>query len=131
MSKKANQIYGALHNTLDKLKAVIRKGKPVPPVKDIYQWFTTISPVEIKTEHPPINSIHAKDNHFETIFFFNGMRVYLSLIYRHAEYRGHPYIDFTTEIYFIDEFYPDDDLEEEKIKYLQDNFHIQIPNKRP
>lgn len=127
MSGKINIIESALHNTLDKLKAVVRKGKPIPPVNDIYHWFTAISPVEIKTDHPPIVSLYPKTTHLETLFFFNGLRVYLSLSYRHTEYRGYPFIDFTTEIYFIDEFYPQDYMEVEKIKYLQDNFDIQIP----
>ncbi len=127
MSREINIIYGALHNTLDKLKAVVRKGKPIPSVNEVYQLFTTISPVEIKTDRPPIIRLNTKADNFETIFFFNNMKMYLSLSYRHIEYRGHPFIDFTTEIHFIDGLSPDDYRDAEIIKYLQNNFNIQIP----
>ncbi len=127
MSKEINMIYGALHNTLDKLKGVVRKGQPIPPVNDIYQWFTTISPVEIKTDRSPIISINTKDNHFETIFFFNGIKTYLSLDYKHTEHRGHPFIFFTTAIEFIDALCPDDYMDAKIIEHLQTNFDIQIP----
>ncbi len=123
MSKEINIIYGALHNTLDKLKGMIRKGKPVLTANEVYQIFTTISPVEIKTDQPPIIGLNTKAGNFEAIFFFNSMRVYLSLKYRHTDYRGHPFIDFTTEICFIDELDPDDYMDAKLIEHLQKNFH--------
>ncbi len=127
MSKEMNKIYGALHNTLDKLKAVVRKGKPVPPVNDIYQWFTTISPVEIKTDRSPIIGINPKANEFKAIFFFNDMKVYLFLGSRNTEHRGHPFIFFTTAIEFIDALCPDNYKDAKIIEHLQTNFDIQIP----
>ena len=126
MSSRINIIENTLHNTLDKLKGVIRKGKPIPPVNDIYHWFTTISPIKIKTDHLPLVSFVPKKAHFESIFFFNGLKVYLMLSYRHTTYRGHPFIDFNTEIYFLDNLNLEDYMDSEKIKYLQNNFDIKI-----
>ncbi len=123
MSKEINHLYGALHNTLDKLKGVVRKGKVIPSAEEIYEWFITISPIEIKTNRPPIISSNTKADNFEAIFFFNSMRVYLSLKYNPMEYRGNPFIAFTTEIHFIDELDPDDYMDAKVIEHLQKNFH--------
>ncbi len=58
MPKEINIIYGALHNTLDKLKAMVRKGNPIPQANEVYQIFRIISPVEIKTDQPPIIGLY-------------------------------------------------------------------------
>ena len=126
MSKEINRICGDLHNTLDKLKGVVRKGNPIPPINTVYQWFVTMSPIEITTDQRPVIGLNTTDHHFETIFFFNGMRIYLSFSYEHTEYGGHPFIDFTTEIHLIDELDPDEYMDAEIIKRLQNNFNLKI-----
>ncbi len=123
MSKETIRICGDLHNTLDKLKGIVRKGKPIPSANTVFQWFVKMTPVEIITNRPPIIGLNTKADNFETIFFFNSMRVYLSLSYRHTDYRGHPFIDFTTEICFVDELDPDDYIDAKLIEHLQKNFH--------
>ncbi len=39
---------------------------------------------------------------------------------------GHPFIDFTTEIHLIDELDPDEYMDAEIIKRLQNNFNLKI-----
>jgi len=127
MSKETIRICGDLHNTLDKLKGVVRKGNPIPSANTVFQWFVKMSPVEIITNRPPVIGLNTKADNFEAIFFFNSMKVYLSLKYSHTDYRGHAYIYFATEIHLIDELDPDEYRDAEVIKYLQNNFNIEIP----
>lgn len=122
--RQIQQIKSALHNTLDKVKAHIRKTGEIPPAKTAFEWFQHISEIEIIQNKPSIDASNIDENLFESMFFFNDLQVHLHLTFEYAQYRGRPYFDATFNYTFINELDIDDYFDEQTIEYLKNKFNL-------
>jgi len=125
--KQISQIKSALHNTLEKVKAHIRRTGEIPTTETVFEWFQQISEIGIVKDKPTINAADQTINKFEGIFYFNDFEVHVYLVYEHSEYRGHPYLNAGSGYTFINELDPDDYFDEVKIDYLKTKFGITPP----
>lgn len=115
--KQSSQIHSALHNTLAKTKAHIRRHNEIPSAETVFDWFQQMCEYKIIKDKAPIDASNEEANKFETIFFFNKMRVYLVMEYEVREYRGTPYFNASFGHTFINSLDPDEYLDELEINY--------------
>ncbi len=96
-------IEGALNNTLDKIKAAVRQGEELPEVDKAFQWFQQSSPIPLIADAPPLNASDKAQLHFEAIFFFNGIKLYVEQTHEFTEYRGHPFLNVLNNHNFLED----------------------------
>ena len=120
------QIKSALNNTLDKTKAHIRRSGEIPSAETAFQWFCDMSELEILPTQQPIDASDKNKNRFEVMFFFNGLIVHLSLTFKNAEYRGHPFFDTNSNFIILNDLVKEDYYDEKKIKWFKKKFGIKF-----
>ena len=126
MNKKQHQqLLNALKNTIDKSKAHIRNNNQLPGTAQFLEWLQSITTAQIHQDKPSLTPLKPKPQTFEAILFLNGESIYIFFKFRQGEYRGHPHIIFQSDIQFLSELDPEDDLDEELLSYLNKAFDYQ------
>ncbi len=109
MNKKQTQhIRGALNNTLDMLKGIVRRGEKLPDGDSLFERFSQMVPFPIQKDTPSQFHYNRRKRYFEALFCFNGEQVYLWLEHEDRHYRGNPYIQFYGGYEFINLFDPEE-----------------------
>ena len=124
--KQLQQIKSALHNTLEKVKAHIRRTGEIPDTETAFEWFQQISEIDIIKDKPSLSSTKATSKQFEAIFFFNNLQVHLFLEFEESEFRGHPYFNAPFHFTIINHLDPNDDMDEQELNYLKEKFNITL-----
>lgn len=118
------QIKSALHNTLYKTKAHIRRSGEIPKAETVFQWFYDISDLTIFPDQQPVDASNINKNSFESMFYFNGLIVHLTLNYTNMEYRGHPYFDANANFIILNDLDKEDYSDEILMEWFKKKYGI-------
>ena len=124
--RQIRMIDGALNNMLDKMKATVRQGEELPAVDTAFQWFQQLSPVPLITDAPHLNASNKAQLHFEAIFFFNGIRLYVDQTHEFTEFRGHPYLKVLNNHNFLEDLDPEEYHDKILIAHIEEKFGFQL-----
>jgi hypothetical protein len=124
-NREINQIYAALHNTLEKTKAHIRSTGAIPAAETVFTWFQTMLHFSVINDKAPLDASDKANQKFEAFFFFNSFKVHLQLTYKESQYRGHPFFDACFDFTFLNDLDPDDYVDAEKLDYYKTKFNIE------
>lgn len=126
MNKKQHQQFrNALKNTIDKSKAYIRNNNQPPGTAQFLEWLQSIAAAQIHQDKPALTPLVPKPQTFEAILFLNSESIYISFKYQKGEYRSRPHLTFQSDIQFLSELDPADDMDEELLSYLKKAFDYQ------
>jgi len=124
--RQIKMIEGALNNMLDKMKATVRQGKELRDVHTAFQWFQQLSPIPLIANTPPLNGSDKAQLHFEAIFFFNGIRLYVDQTHEFTEFRGHPYLEVLNNHNFLGDLNPEEYYDKILIDHIEEKFGLQL-----
>jgi hypothetical protein len=125
--RKIRIIEGALNNTLDKLKATVRQSEELPGVDIVFQWFQQLSPIPLKEDAPPLDASDKVQLHFEAIFFFNGIKLYVEQKHEFTEHGGHLFLHVTNHDDILNDLDPNEYYDEVLIARIQKKFGLKLP----
>jgi hypothetical protein len=65
---------GVVNNLLEKMKVTVWKGEEIPSADTAFAWLQQMSPFRLEADSPPLDASDKRQQHFEVIFFFDGIK---------------------------------------------------------
>jgi hypothetical protein len=121
-SREIGILIGALNNMLEKMKATVWKGEEIPSADTAFAWLQQMSPFRLEADSPPLDASDKTQQHFEAIFFINGIKLYVEQTHALTTYRGHSFLQVKNRHKFLDDITPEEYYDEMLISHIKKKF---------